>query len=53
MRVTHLLFALGAFAIAAPLDLALRRPELRNEVHAIADNVESQVFGYTRLDGPR
>jgi hypothetical protein len=53
MRLTHLLFALGAVAIATPLGLALRAPEFRSEVHALADQVESQVFGYTRLDAPR
>ena len=53
MRLTLLLFALGAFAIAAPLGLALRTQEFRSEVHALAGRVESQVLGYTRLDAPR
>ena len=51
MRVTLVLFAFGAFAVATPL--ALRNEEFRGQVHALAARVESQVTGYTRLDAPR
>jgi hypothetical protein len=53
MRVTFLLFAFGAFAIATPLGLALRSQEFRSEVHTLAARVESQVMGYAHLDGVR
>ena len=53
MRVTFLLFAFGAFAIATPLGLALRSQEFRSDVHALTARVESQVMGYAHLDGVR
>jgi hypothetical protein len=47
MRVTLLLFAFGAFAIAMlSLGLALRTREFRGEVHALVASVEAQVMGY-------